>query len=283
MTDPYAALGLGPSASDEELTKAYRRLAKRYHPDMNYGNKAAEARMQEINAAYDQIKNERSGGGYGGAYGGAGSGGSGAGSAGNYDPFGGFDWSGWFGGYNTGSTRGADSARDTGSARGEDSPRDADSPRGEGYGRREGPDWRSSESWYAGADRDAGDTDEAGSRSQRNARVRLFIRSGLYRQALELLLTAGFEERDAEWFYYSAYANAGAGNRVTALSHAREAVRLDPDNTDYRSLLYQLERGAQYYRQTGAAQGFDMRNLGRMLLQCLLSQLLCYCFCCRPC
>ena len=56
MTDPYKVLGVSPDATEEEITKAYRRLAKKYHPDLNPGDAAAAARMQEINEAYDTIK-----------------------------------------------------------------------------------------------------------------------------------------------------------------------------------------------------------------------------------
>lgn len=57
MTDPYKVLGVSPDASDEEIKKAYRRLAKQYHPDRNPGDATAAKKMQEINAAYEQIKN----------------------------------------------------------------------------------------------------------------------------------------------------------------------------------------------------------------------------------
>ena len=56
MNDPYAVLGLSPGASDEEVKKAYRALAKKYHPDRNPGDENAARKMQEINAAYEQIK-----------------------------------------------------------------------------------------------------------------------------------------------------------------------------------------------------------------------------------
>ncbi|HWQ58876.1 MAG TPA: J domain-containing protein [Clostridia bacterium] len=79
IIDPYKVLGVPTTATDDEVKQAYRRLAKRYHPDANPGNKVAEQRMKEINAAYDQIINGggagSSGGGYanyGGSYGGYG-------------------------------------------------------------------------------------------------------------------------------------------------------------------------------------------------------------------
>ena len=85
IEDPYKVLGVSPDASDEEIKRAYRNLAKKYHPDLNPGDKEAARKMQEVNAAYEQIKNpekaQANQGGYGsqGGYGG-----------GYYDPFGGY-------------------------------------------------------------------------------------------------------------------------------------------------------------------------------------------------
>ena len=56
-TDPYQVLGVSPNASEDEIRQAYRRLAKKYHPDLNPGDKTAAQKMNEINAAYDAIKN----------------------------------------------------------------------------------------------------------------------------------------------------------------------------------------------------------------------------------
>jgi molecular chaperone DnaJ len=53
--DYYATLGVGEGATDKEITRAYRRLAKRYHPDANPGNAEAEERFKEISAAYDVL------------------------------------------------------------------------------------------------------------------------------------------------------------------------------------------------------------------------------------
>ena len=73
MDDPYKVLGVSPDASDEEIKRAYRNLAKKYHPDLNPGDQEAARKMQRINAAYEQIKNpeafrqsqQQSYGGYG--------------------------------------------------------------------------------------------------------------------------------------------------------------------------------------------------------------------------
>ena len=82
IDDPYQVLGLSPNATDEEVKQAYRRLAKKYHPDLNPGDPVAAKKMQQVNAAYEQIKNPekaqsgpRQGYGSTGGYG--------------YDPFGG--------------------------------------------------------------------------------------------------------------------------------------------------------------------------------------------------
>lgn len=57
MDDPYKVLGVSPNASDEEIKQAYRRLAKQYHPDRNPGDAEAAKKMQQVNDAYDRIKN----------------------------------------------------------------------------------------------------------------------------------------------------------------------------------------------------------------------------------
>lgn len=60
--DPYKVLGVSPDASDDEIKRAYRRLAKKYHPDLNPGDEEAARQMQRINAAYEQIQNKDKGG-----------------------------------------------------------------------------------------------------------------------------------------------------------------------------------------------------------------------------
>lgn len=73
MNDPYSVLGVDPGASDDEIKRAYRDLARKYHPD-NYQNNPladlAEEKMKEINEAYDAITRSRSGSGASSGYGG---------------------------------------------------------------------------------------------------------------------------------------------------------------------------------------------------------------------
>lgn len=61
MRNPYDVLGVNESASDEELNKAYKALARKYHPDMNSSPEAGQ-KMVEINCAYDEIKKMREAG-----------------------------------------------------------------------------------------------------------------------------------------------------------------------------------------------------------------------------
>lgn len=59
QNDPYSVLGLAPGASKDEVTKAYRKLAKKYHPDLNPGDETAAKKMAQVNAAYDSIINDK--------------------------------------------------------------------------------------------------------------------------------------------------------------------------------------------------------------------------------
>lgn len=215
MTDPYSVLGVDRNASDEEIKKAYRRLSRKYHPDANINNPhkdEAEAKFKEVQQAYQRIMDERERGYTSGGYGQSSSSSGYSGNTyggGSYDDYDPFGGFGNFGGY--GPFGGGDPFGNSGS--------------------------------YGGGQQNRSESEEdIHLRAAAN-----YIRSGHYREALNVL--DGIKDRGALWYFYSASANSGLGNNVTALEQAKEAVRLEPDNAQYQMLLQRLQNGESWYQQ----------------------------------
>ena len=57
MADYYETLGVAKNASADDIKKAYRKLALKYHPDRNQGDKEAEEKFKEISIAYETLSN----------------------------------------------------------------------------------------------------------------------------------------------------------------------------------------------------------------------------------
>ena len=90
---------------------------------------------------------------------------------------------------------------------------------------------------------------------------------------------SSLKERNAQWYYLSAVANMGLGNNVNAMNHIREAVRLEPDNMQYRMMLQRMEGGGSWYQEQQNPFG-GMTTAGNDLcMKCLMANLACSCCC----
>lgn len=235
MRNPYQILGVSETASMDEVKKAYRKLSRIYHPDANVNNPnkdQAEAKFKEIQAAYQQIVDEKEHGGSRSTYGnyGQGSSYSQSGQGGYEQSYGGFEE--FFGGFGSFGGYG-----------------------GQARGRQESTD---STLMQAAAN---------------------YLRNGYYKEALNVLSSVPVAERNAKWYYYSAQANAGTGNNITAQEHAKTAVQLEPNNYVYQELLRRLQSGEAWYTQRGSAYGRQAGGINSFCCECLMFNLLCNCCC----
>jgi len=253
--DPFAVLGLSSSATEDEIKSAYRKLAKKYHPDLNPGDKAAEQKMREVNEAYTRALQIKKTGQdpYANQYG---SSGSGAGYGG-YSSYG--SQSG-YGGYGQQSS-------------------------GQGsYGQGGNP--------FGDFGFDPFSAFFGGAQSQQQSRFRTrnyanpelktaeqYILANRFNEAINLLNR--IPTHDADWHALYARADLGLGNRISAMDHAKAAARMAPGDAEYQSLLNTVESGRQTYRQTQTNRGYDFRSAicsnpcltcfaANMLLNCCL-------------
>ena len=235
--DPFSVLGVSSSASEDEIKSAYRRLAKKYHPDLNPGDKAAEQKMREVNEAYTRALQIKKTGRdpYQNPYGSSGS------SSGYYNPFTqGSPWNGTDsqGGY--GSRTGYGGSGSQGNNPFGDFGFDPFSAFFGGQQYQQQTRFRTRS--YANPDLKTAES---------------HVLSNRFHDAISLLNR--IPTHDADWHALYARADLGIGNRISALDHARAAVRMAPDDDDFRVLLNMIESGRQAYRQT-RSQGYDFRS-----------------------
>lgn len=277
MRDPYEVLGLSPNASDDEIKAAYRKLAKKYHPDLNGGSAEAENKMKEVNEAYNiLIKHKGQGynrsyggnssGGYGGGYG-SGAGGYGSGTGGYGSGTGGYGGYGTGGGYGSGGY-GAGSTGGYGSG-------------SSGSGGQGGFDFGGFgfdfEDLFGGGSRRSYQTTSYTENDPQLRPAANAVLSGRYSEAISMLKAVS--DRKAAWYYWSARANMGLGNRIGALNDARAASRMAPDEAAFRELLAQLNAGGQSYGQRSTQGGYASYCCSNPCMSLCVINALCNCCC----
>jgi molecular chaperone DnaJ len=99
------------------------------------------------------------------------------------------------------------------------------------------------------------------------------LRAGYYEEALNVL--ANITDRSAEWYYYSAIANSGAGNKITALNHAKTAVQMEPNNPEYQRVLNQIQNGGRMYHQQSQGYGMPSGSINKICLGACLARICC--------
>ena len=128
---------------------------------------------------------------------------------------------------------------------------------------------------YGGGARSTGSSDTDTIELQAAAN---YINHRCYREALNVL--SNIKNRTAKWYYYSAMANAGAGNNVTAKQHIAQACAMDPNNMQYRAFEQQLNYGGDWYSNMGRTYTRPYAGNSFCLSLCLMN-ILCNC-CCSP-
>lgn len=100
-----------------------------------------------------------------------------------------------------------------------------------------------------------------------------YVQNGHYQEALNVLSSLGV--RNGQWYYLSAMANMGLGNNVKALSDIKEAVRLEPDNAQYRMLLQRMEGGGAWYQEMQNPFGGMPSQGGDLCMKLCLANMAC--------
>lgn len=262
VNEPHKVLGVSENATQDEIKRAYRKLAKQYHPDLNPDNPAAAKKMNEINTAYDMLVNpekyaakkaqQQSNQGYGG-YGGYG----------NYSQQGTYRQSSYGGSQYGGNSYGGSSQNQGGWQYYEFDFEDIF-----GFGGQ-------SRQTYTAPQAEPNDSYEI-------RRAVEAINSRNYNDALRILTYIPSDKRNGRWYYLSALANHGLGNTVQAVDHIKKAMQMEPNNMVYRNVYNQFNRSAYSYDTTARSYHMDpMSAMQSLCLSVCLTRLCCgpVCWC----
>lgn len=230
VNDPYKVLGVSRDASPEEIKKAYRQMARKYHPDMHPNDPDANRKMNEINEAYDMLTNpDKYANAHQNASSGYGQSSSGYGSSGYSQSSSGYGSSGYgSSGYSSSGYGNSSSGYD-------------DGYESSGYG---GPyGWSGNFGFYnffgnqfGGQRASINPQAQAGDSAEIQAAIR-YINSGQYRNALQILAGITSSGRNARWYYLCALAYYGADDLTHATDYMRKASDMAPNNQTYKQLL----------------------------------------------
>ena len=283
MLDPYQVLGVGKYDEDQVVKKAYRQLSKQYHPDNNLNNpnkEAAEETFKKIQQAYEQIMHERSIGiggpddlkrnynrsnGSGYTSGSAGNGGSGysygsngnngagytAGSGGYYSS-GNSSGSGWNNRNNTQTKERYTSGfwNNTGFYSGNNYNNNSNTTNNNynnynNYENSNGYNGNndSYDGYYSGQNTQAYYNEDA---EGMLGTVANKLNNRKFFEAWDILNS--MNTRNDVWYYYSAIANLGLGNSITALNHVRTAKAMQPGRPEYDELISGIQSGTIHYQ-----------------------------------
>lgn len=120
-------------------------------------------------------------------------------------------------------------------------------------------------------DRNTSQEEDQTTRDLRSAAV--YINNRYYDQALNVLNS--MEERTDRWYYYSAIANMGIGNNVTALEHAQTAARMNPASYEYADLVNRIENGSNIYTDRAGHFEINPSSGGNLCMKVLLLNVVC--------
>ena len=256
MSDPYKILGISRDATDDEVKKAYRQLSRKYHPDANVNNPnkdKAEEMFKLVQQAYQQVMYERQH-----PYSSAGQG----------------SWS------RPGSQSAGRPSGSSGTSSGQ-TWQDENGTTYTYYGNFEdfSDFWTEFFSSYGFGTQGASQDNSEEAIHLRAAAS--YINHGMFQEALNVL--SAMEERNAQWYYYSAAANSGIGNDAVALEHAQRAASMEPNNPNYQSMLQQLQSGNRWYTSRSQTYGGPVSAGGQCMRVCaayLCINALCNICCC---
>lgn len=286
VNDPYSVLGVAKSASEDEIKKAYRRLAKKYHPDLHPDDAKAAEKMNEINEAYDMLthpekyarararENAYSGaysssragytgagnGTYSSGYGSSTNAGSGYGSwSSNSDWYSDFDDLFGFGRYSRGNSGATGSRTYTYSTNSNTS------------GRR-----TYTYQTYGSADEDYMKPRAVESDSKLIRNIINLINAGKYDESMIDLMQIQHSGRDARWHYLYCLALYGRGDSSNARDYIIRAIKMESDNITYRYVYQRLkaEKEASTYYSTNRRAYSPFGRVGRFILIFMLLQFL---------